>query len=359
MSDKKTISINPDLFSFTSTAGTRKRKPKQSGDVKEKPPSRKKREDSLKKRSILKMIRQRQEDMYKSMFDKTPQKEAAPVDSTLNKEFKEAELFFQNLTERKEEEKKKNATIKRYPAQPQSLLFHPSMSTLVPDENINLDLPSSLLPANPITIQPRLSGPVPQYGCLKNGSLPTYRSYMNQTRKVHPPVAHSPTPTPTPFMPTPNFSIGTAQTGGSSGKEEPTRITNYDSMKRVSEILQTDTKMKQLSKLKAPTVKKQRKIRTRTYKVGKSKALPKIGVLVSNKTIRNKVSTQTQLLKQVPIQDVKKHLMKRGLIKVGSTAPQDVLRKMYESSVLLCGEVQNHNPDNLLYNFIYGEGAGH
>ena len=356
MSDKKTISINPDLFSFTSKTGTRKRKPKQSGDAKEKPPSRKKREDSLKKRSILKMIRQRQEDMYKSMFDKTYLKETTPVDSTLNKEFKEAELFFQNLTERKEEEKKKNATIKRYPAQPQSLLFHPSMSALVPDENINLELPASLLPANPITIQPRLTGPVPKYGCLKNGTLPTYRSYMNRTQRAYPAPAPMPT-LPNTFIPTPNFTMGMTQTGG--GKEEPNKITNYDSMKRMSEILQTDTKMKQLGKLRAPTVKKQRKIRTRTYKVGKSRALPKIGVLVSNKTIRNKVSTQSQLLKQVPIQDVKKHLMKRGLIKVGSTAPQDVLRKMYESSVLLCGEVQNHNPDNLLYNFIYGEGAGH
>jgi len=355
MSDKKTISINPDLFSFTSTAGTRKRKPKQSGDAKEKPPSRKKREDSLKKRSILKMIRQRQEDMYKSMFDKTPQKETTPVDSALNKEFKEAELFFQNLTERKEEEKKKNATIKRYPAQPQSLLFHPSVSTIVPDENVSLELPASLS-TNPITIQPRLTGQVPQYGCLKNGSLPTYRSYMNQTRKAQPAPAAMPV-LPTTFIPTPNFTMGMTQTGGV--KEEPNRIRNYDSMKRTSEILQTDAKLKQFGKLKAPTVKKQRKIRTRTYKVGKSKTVPKIGVLVSNKTIRNKVSTQSQLLKQVPIQDVKKHLMKRGLIKVGSTAPQDVLRKMYESSVLLCGEVQNHNPDNLLYNFIYGEGAGH
>ena len=44
--------------------------------------------------------------------------------------------------------------------------------------------------------------------------------------------------------------------------------------------------------------------------------------------------------------------MKRGFIKVGSTAPNDVLRKMYESATLICGEIQNHNPDNLLYNFM-------
>ena len=54
----------------------------------------------------------------------------------------------------------------------------------------------------------------------------------------------------------------------------------------------------------------------------------------------------------MPIQDVKKFLIKRGFIKVGSTAPNDILRKMYESAILICGEVQNHNPENLLYNFM-------
>jgi hypothetical protein len=90
----------------------------------------------------------------------------------------------------------------------------------------------------------------------------------------------------------------------------------------------------------------------RTYNIGKSKVLPKVSVLVSNRTLRNNVSTQSQNLKQVPIDEVKKYLMKRGFIKVGSSSPNDVLRKMYESAVLICGEVQNHNPDNLLYNFL-------
>jgi hypothetical protein len=77
--------------------------------------------------------------------------------------------------------------------------------------------------------------------------------------------------------------------------------------------------------------------------------------LISNRTIRNKTTTQTQLLKQVPIQEVKRYLIRHGFIKVGSPAPNDVLRKMYESALLICGELHNHAPDNLLYNFIHGE----
>jgi hypothetical protein len=80
---------------------------------------------------------------------------------------------------------------------------------------------------------------------------------------------------------------------------------------------------------------------------------PKISVLVSNKTIRNNITTKSQLLKQVPIQEIKKYLIKKGFIRIGSIAPNDVLRKMYETSILMCGEIQNHNPDNLLYNYLH------
>ena len=34
--------------------------------------------------------------------------------------------------------------------------------------------------------------------------------------------------------------------------------------------------------------------------------------------------------------------------------PNDILRKMYESLSLVCGEIQNHNPDTLLFNYING-----
>ena len=97
---------------------------------------------------------------------------------------------------------------------------------------------------------------------------------------------------------------------------------------------------------------KRKKIYKRTYYVGKSKIAPKIGVLISNRTIRNRTTEQTHMLRQIPIQEVRKYLIKKGFIKVGTTAPNDVLRKMYESVLLICGDVQNHNPENLLFNFM-------
>jgi hypothetical protein len=97
---------------------------------------------------------------------------------------------------------------------------------------------------------------------------------------------------------------------------------------------------------------KQKKTIRRTYNVGKSKYQPEVSVLISNKTIRNNITTKSHLLKQVPIQDVKQYLINKGLIRVGTISPNDVLRKMYESAILVGGDIQNHNPDNLLYNYL-------
>ena len=117
--------------------------------------------------------------------------------------------------------------------------------------------------------------------------------------------------------------------------------------------------MKQMKELKIPKKIKRpkqcQKTMRRTYRVGRSKVAPRISVLVSNRTIRKNITTQAQLLKQVPIKDVKQYLVKHGFIRVGSIAPNEVLRKMYESAQMMCGEIQNHNPDNLLYNFLNGE----
>lgn len=369
MSERKTISINPDLFSFSSKTGTRKkRSTTDENGIKIKPPSQRKREDSLKKRSVLKMIRQRQEELYKDMFnDKHKRIEKTDESNNdFNKEFNEAQNFLENLTKKKEEEKKhKNMTLKQYPNNnTQSLLYHPSINpinNIVTDENISLDLPAEF---NNMSSQIRVKNPLilppPQYGCLKRGTLPTYRSYLNQTRKqpnMNIPMnmvnnqAYANQPNITNDIDNSNKLVG----GEPTSHQHIMDNNINEGLKRISEMKQTETKLRQLKHYGKPMIKKQKKIRRRTHKIGKSKVFPRVSVLVSNKTLRNNISTRSQLLKQIPIQDVKKYLMKHGLIKIGSTAPNDVLRKMYESAIMICGEVQNHNPENLLHNFIHGE----
>lgn len=87
--------------------------------------------------------------------------------------------------------------------------------------------------------------------------------------------------------------------------------------------------------------------------MGKSKHYAKVGVLIPNKTIRTQVLAKKQTLRETPLDEARKYLIKKGLIRVGSSCPNDVLRQMYESSMMMCGEIQNHNAENLLYNYLH------
>ena len=51
---------------------------------------------------------------------------------------------------------------------------------------------------------------------------------------------------------------------------------------------------------------------------------------------------------------IKNFLLERGLIKIGSSCPNNVLRAMYENSVM-SGDLINTNSDTLLHNFVKSE----
>ena len=76
-----------------------------------------------------------------------------------------------------------------------------------------------------------------------------------------------------------------------------------------------------------------------------------ISVLIKGSTLRNKIIQEKIGLSNKGIQEIKNYLKKHGLIKAGSSCPDDVLRKMYESAVLT-GHVKNKNKDILLHNFL-------
>lgn len=362
MSDKKTLTVNPDLFSFSNNTTRKKCSKSDPGGIKMKAAQPKKKNDTLKKKSILKMIRQHQEDRYKKLFEgdntkpsATPNQQGTQI---FNKEFQEAKLFLENLTEKKQQETRiKNHTLKQYPnPNPNSLLLAPSTNVFAEP----IQTMANITQNTPPTQSMHINTSAPKYGCLKNGALPTYRNFMNQTRKNIPgPIINISGANNVSNNPQTNLPMQQAAQslviGGTKSDAVEKRIN--ESISRVKQMNQTALKLQELKKQMRPKKMKRKKTKRRTYKIGKSKVLPKVSVLVSNKTIRNNISTKKQLLNQVPLQDIKSYLMKRGFIKVGSTAPSDVLRKMYESAVMICGEVQNHNPDNLLYNYLNGGDA--
>ena len=383
MSEHKQIKINVSDFNFNAT---RKKKPadktQNTPGIKIKTPTSKPKVDTLKKRTLLKMIRQQQEDRYNKLFgtskDKSSVASAAaeakvPEITEMNTELEKAKEYLNNLKEKQEKSHNcHNATIKHHPS------LHTMQSFQAPTTN-NVYSPTAPT-SNVINSAP------PKYGCMKNGQLPTYKTFMRTSKNQ--PIIQIGNPVSSMNYGRPNqpqqqsniisniglttpaiasmLATSAPQQGPFSAPVAPpqadirsnasiidAKIT--EGLKRMAELKQTEAILNNIKSKYRPKRMMQRKTVRRTYKVGRSTVLPRIAVLVSNKTIRNNTTTKTQLMKQASMQDVKKHLIQRGLIRVGCTTPNDVLRKMYESTMLICGDVQNHNADNLLYNFVNGD----
>jgi len=417
----KTIQINPDLFRLSSKPGrkrgnstekTQERIKVKNTSIKEKAKSAK----SIRK-DLLKFIRKQQEKNFKHLI----QNDENIVDKHDGQEefSSDFDKSLEYLMKIVEENKPENVS-------PHSPLNHTF-------KNRNTDFPKDSIPAFPDLVEVGLPRdlystestpfkdqtttyhygeqpenmyvnpipnrlPPPKYGCLKNGSLPTYRTYKNMTQKLrngqyvspslqrsephYYPIQsqHLPPPPPPPQIQRPQMNSYPLEKSNIMPINEPIHPfvsnllnqsleENQNNMVKdvlqnakqrskertkqiIHEIKQNVEKKKQEKPRSALRYLKQRKTIRRTYAVGKSRFHPKIGVLISNKTIRNHITTQAQLLKQTPINEVRSYLMKRGFIKVGTSAPNDVLRKMYETVFLICGDVENHNSDNLLYNYF-------
>jgi hypothetical protein len=353
MSERKTIQINPELFKISKKNTSRKKDQPTKNKIQLKPELKTHKQKTLRK-NVLKMIREKQQDAYRELFDKKkPLSHSKPSNTEFDKDFDSSLKFFSSLANKVESESplpSKNTTFKNYDTvSPPVLSIATSLPTPTLIENF---IPTIVEPPIQIAPFPSMIPPaLPKYGCLKNGTLPTYRTY---TRKNWTGGSLPQTTINQSFMTTPQISLGVPEQIPLSKDpfDSPllTKPAFIEQLQKFDKIQQGTTKQKPKQRIK---YRKRKKIFKRTYKIGRSKNEPIIGVLISNKTIRNRISTQSQLLKQTPIQDVRRFLIKKGFIKIGTNAPNDVLRKMYETVSLVCGEIQNHNSENLLYNFIH------
>jgi len=212
--------------------------------------------------------------------------------------------------------------------QKQEITFSPSLQNVNIDlplelidikqeEIINDDLPNTTELLETVSKISVLSDNVP-YGCLKNGTKPTYRSWLTQKNNN-------------------NYKPSFTERENNTEREN---------------ITEREKKLNELkSKFKNEEPVYIKKIIKKKYTLGKSKNYRKVGILIKDMNTRKKIIESHKNLKTHDIQDIKSFLKNKGLIKIGNHTPTDILRKMYESSIL-SGDITNINKDILLHNLL-------
>jgi len=157
----------------------------------------------------------------------------------------------------------------------------------------------------------------PPYGILKGGKKPLYSEYRRTLRNK--------------------------DRGPSIKFSTPIKDEN-----KAKEFLPRQKKLERLKrKLRTPSLTRKRRLKR--YTLGKRKG--KVGILIKSKQTRRKIKKEHDNLKKKKLADIKLYLKKHGLLKVGSNAPEKVMREIYETAVL-SGDVYNKSGDVLYHNFM-------
>jgi len=373
----KTIQINPTLFNVGGSLS----KTKKNREKKQKPVISPLITPNALKNKLLKRIKEHKRD---ELTDSTNNKKNTISDIGIyTDEFNDSIEYLKSLsTIKKNEENQHKKTMKN----PHTLESVPHVQLDLPDilkEEVHVPVISHSEP--PISLNYN-SGSDPPYGCLKGGSKPTYRLW-NTTQKNR-------------EVSNPNLSLVINQpttTNNNSEREKRLNMLkekikikqqekvndnivmnknliqiNTTTPKEISFPIppQNDTNLEPfVDPVKEELIQKYKeedeigssrrlikKTIRRKYTLGKSKIHKKVGILIKDRNTRKNVLNAQKDLRKKPINDVKLYLRDHALLKVGSNAPNDVVRKIYESA-MLAGEITNNNQDTMLHNFLKDKDA--
>jgi hypothetical protein len=402
----KTIEINPSLFTVGGLSKKNRSKKNKSMSVPLISPN-------ILKNKLLKRIKDHKNketaglDTSKKKMSSEVKKDEPVLNNNINTysdEFNESIEYLQTLSKQKKidtENNIKKAAIQRKTIKNYSSTM-PVVNLELPDELkesfITVDtetikpsiMPTNITPANivPSSVTPVLIRNKPNdvpYGILKGGNKPTYRQW-NKTQKNYQPngnnltinapksereqrlnqlkqklkqqstVINQPQPQAQPIQIVTQPQLQPIQTAITEPNLEEILLTQNLIQKPNSEFTTKTPIVNNLSQgggvEKIKTVKKLlKKTIHKKYTLGKSKIKKTVGVLLKDKNTRKNIISAQKDLRDKPVTDVKTYLRQHNLIKIGSNAPNDVIRKIYESA-MLAGEITNNNKDIMIHNFI-------
>ena len=396
----KTISINPSLFSVSNS------KTKKSREKKTKPTNVPIISPNVLKNKLLKRIKEHKQNETMGLEDnkkrdnETKTQESNDNLKNFNDEFNESINYLQTLSKRKklDENRERNEVIRQKHKEDIERKTVKNYNSFQEREKIdshqlgiNLELPEDLKTQSqtyePIKINNN-NNDVP-YGVLKGGLKPSYREWMRTQRNY--------------IVNNPNSSLiihGDKINTEKSAREkrlnllkEKIKQKQQEQQEHKNDMLISENLIKKPNAYQQPiqqpnqqsiqmpiqqpiqqpiqtpiqqqneTTNQQqnagqiiatkqitKKTIKRKYTLGKSQIKRTVGVLIKDRGTRKLILNAQKDLKRKNINDVKNYLRDHNLIKIGSNAPNDVLRKLYESA-MLSGEITNSNSDNLIHNF--------
>lgn len=178
--------------------------------------------------------------------------------------------------------------------------------------------------------------PDPPYGILKNGKKPLYSKYKKNTNTIPKPI----------FAFTDNDNFGKEMDINKQIAQFNNNINIPDFKERQEKLEKVKNNIIKNNMNKNNMIKnnttfriKNKKIKKR-FLLGKNTKTRKVGILIKNKKTRRKVNKDFKLLKKKKIKSIKKYLLDHAFIKVGTSAPDNILREMYVNSYL-SGDVKN------------------
>ena len=219
---------------------------------------------------------------------------------------------------------------------------------------------TSLLPTSTTFSPIKLSDDAP-YGCLKGGKKPTFRMYnktiKNNLRFSSNDGTYSDRQTKLKELQNKHSNKKTFFENDGGSKNNDHDIDSHNDNDNDNENdndndnnnNNDDKKSRNMRRTKIR--KKFRKTITKKFKLGKQPGTNIVGVLIKNNDTRKNIQKEHGLLKSKQLGEVKKYLVEKNLIKIGSTAPPGVIRNIYEAS-MLSGEVENIGKGIGLHNFL-------
>ena len=355
---QKTIQFNPQFLSMagskSSANKTLKRERKEKPLITMNP-------NKVKKQLIDKIKTFQLKEKENDILEKTKEEEEEKLnmEKDFNNDFNNSVKFLEELSKKEREKnnnrnnRKKNYTLKSGKIENEIKM---QIETELPPEmkipfkssyTVYAQPPVSAQPV-PVIAQPVIAPPViappPQYSNLKNSTLPTFRQWKNSTQKNYNNNQDKPS------IKIDDYINNNEQTERSIALENIKKdYKNNNNINDNIENIQLPLEETPIINNSLPKKRRHRITKTRKYTLGRSGS--KVSVLIKNAKTRKLVHHELALLKQKGIPEIKTFLRKKNLLKVGSDAPNDVLRQIYEQSIL-SGEVENKAKDVLIHNYM-------